>query len=197
VRTHSRTKPAGAQEKRPHEKPHASAAWRPVITVFLAFHIAAILCWCSPFDTALISRGKNLLQPYMVWSGLFQHWKMFSQLRRINDYLTANVTYQDGSSKVWEFPRLEKMGYFDKLIHERWRTFANEYLRDDAQAGLWPDAARHIARLNNRSGNPPVHVALVRNWSDIPPPDPDKSYVPGPPQQFVFFQYNVRPGDLE
>ena len=171
--------------------------FRAIVSAFIAFHLVAILAWSAPFDTAFLNRSRAMIRPYMVWSGLFQSWRMFSKLRRINDYLTANITYRDGTATTWTFPRPENMGYMEKLFRERYRTFANDYLREDPQAGLWPDAARYIARLNSLPDNPVIKVELVRNWSDIPPPDPDRPYQPGPWRRYTFFSYKVASGDLQ
>jgi hypothetical protein len=64
----------------------------------------------------------------------------------------------------------------------------------DRNSFLWPDAARHIAWLNNDSANPPVRVALIRHWSFIAPP---KSNQPETWNQYTFFTYTVTPKDLQ
>ena len=90
---------------------------------------------------------------------------------------------------------MDQLGLFDKYTKERYRKFANENLRLDALAALWPDAARYIARLNKgQPSNPPVAVVLVRHWSIIQPPDSSSEI--GPWNHFKFFQYAVKPGDL-
>jgi hypothetical protein len=89
---------------------------------------------------------------------------------------------------------MENLGFFEKYVKERYRKYANDNLRLDSNSTLWPDAARYIARVNNRPSNPPVSVDLVRYWSIVPPPGAEEG--PGPWNQYLFFRYTVAPGDL-
>jgi hypothetical protein len=84
---------------------------------------------------------------------------------------TSQITYRDGSQKVWEFPRMEKMGIIEKMFKEGYRRWGNDCVCDKDQSYLWPDAARYIARANAHPGNPPVSVSIIRHWSWIDPPN--------------------------
>ena len=171
---------------------------RIAISAFIVFHLFGILTWCVPSDTPLTVSLRSIAAPYVLWAGLFQKWDMFSpDPPKLNGYVTAEITYADGHTSVWSFPRMDQLGLFDKYTKERYRKFANENLRLDAFAPLWPDAARYIARLNKgQPSNPPVSVALVRHWSFVQPPSRDGSPENGPWNHFKFFQYPVKPGDL-
>jgi hypothetical protein len=171
---------------------------RIAISAFLIFHIVAIICWCAPLDSALLTSFRGLIRPYMQWSGLFQGWNMFApEPMKLNSYVEADIIFQDGQKRTWEFPRMEKLSYGERYLKERYRKFVNGYLRMDADSGLWPDAARRIARLNGNAVNPPAMVILIRCWSQIPPPRPDGSYRPAPWSRSAFYLYAVRPGDLK
>lgn len=172
-----------------------SPAVRLGISAFIAFNLFAIVSWCVPLDSPLIARCRELTRPYLIWTGLFQKWDMFApDPSRMNNYAGAVIEYRDGQSSQWTFPRMEDLGYIDKYFMERYRKFTNDNLRLDADAPIWPDAARYIARVNNRPSNPPISVALVRYWSIVPPPGA-RSDEPAW-SQFTFFRYNVVPGDL-
>jgi hypothetical protein len=171
---------------------------RYVIGAFLAFNLFAIVSWCVPIDSPLISACRNVVRPYLVWSGLFQKWDMFApDPSKLNCYVGAQIVRRDGQSELWMFPRMENLGVVDKYFKERYRRFANDSIRRDLNAPAWPDTARYIARLNNSEANPPVAVNLVRYWSEVPPPTPTGAYAPGPWQQYVFFRYQVAEGDLK
>ncbi len=134
------------------------------------------------------------LAPYMYWSGLSQGWGMFApEPLSVNSHLEAEITYRDGRASVWKFPMPQHFGYVQRYFKERDRKWATDYVRQDANAVLWPDAARYIARRNNDPKNPAVTVKLVRYWSQIAPP---KSGQPEPWNRYVFFTYTVMPGDL-
>jgi hypothetical protein len=120
------------------------------INFFLIFHLWGIACWCAPVDSPLIPLCRNLLRPYFLWSGLFQSWDMFAPVPKgANTCLKAVLRYQDGSSRTWEFPRMDQMSFTD--VKERYRKFA-DYLQGENTDELLPDAARFIARLNSPPG---------------------------------------------
>lgn len=172
---------------------------RAAISAFIAFHLLAISAWLFPFQSPMVEGFKNVIRPYMFWTGLFQKWDMFApDPSKINNYVGAVVTFRDGSSHLWLFPRMETLGYTAKYFKERYRKYANDNLRLDENAALWPDAARYIARVNNsRPSDPPATISLVRYWSFVPPPDPNGIEQNGPWQQYTFYRYQVTPGDLQ
>jgi hypothetical protein len=167
---------------------------RIAITAFVVFNLFAIVSWCVPLESPLIARCRDLSLPYLRWTGLFQKWDMFApDPSKLNNYVGAVITYRDGTRSLWNFPRMENLGFFEKYLKERYRKYANDNLRLDSNSALWPDAARYIARVNNQPSNPPITVGLVRYWSVVPPPGGEGS---APWNQYIFFRYNVAPGDL-
>jgi hypothetical protein len=166
------------------------------INLFLAFHIFAIAFWSIPVDSPLIPLGKSLIRPYFLWSGLFQSWDMFAPIPKgANTSIKAVVVYKDGSRNDWTFPRMEQLGLTEKLFKERYRKFADNLVRDDADA-LLPDAARYVARLKSSPSHQVKLVILIQEWSFIVP-QPDGSYIPEPWQQHVLLGYGVQPEDLK
>src|SRR5262249_18355032 len=151
-----------------------------------------------PLESPLIARCRQLVRPYLLYTGLFQKWDMFApDPSKLNNYIDAVVTYSDGHSSVWSFPRMENLGYINKYFKERYRKYANDCLNLDISSALGPDAARYIARENNRSSNPPIAVDLVRHWSIVQPPGPGGEAPPAPWNQYPFYRYIVQEGDLK
>lgn len=181
--------------------PVSRALSRPArigITAFVAFNLFAVVAWCIPFDSPLIARCRDVARPYLIFTGLFQKWDMFApDPSKLNNFVAAVVTYRNGESSLWTFPRMEHLGYVDKYFKERYRKYANDCLRLDTNAELWPDAARYIARLNRRPLNPPAAIDLVRYWSIVPPPAANGEEPPTLWSQHTFFRWIVAPGDLE
>lgn len=166
------------------------------INAFVTFHIFGISCWCIPTSNSLVQRIKEFERPYFVWSGLFQAWDMFSPSpKSANLYLESVVIYQDGSTQLWSFPRMELLSLRESAFKERYRKY-EENLANGENSDLWPDAARHIARLNSGPSNPVQRVMLVARWSAIIPRT-DESYGRGPWQVEVFYTYDVKPEDLK
>jgi hypothetical protein len=176
-----------------------SVAFMFVVNLFIVFHLAAFLAWVLPIQSLIVSNFKGHIKSYMLAAGLFQNWDMFApDPLRLNLRVDAEVAFRDGTTRIWEFPRMDALGFVDRYYKERYRKYATEYLRtDNGNEALRPDAARYIARLNNdQPSNPPVTVTLYRSWSEIQPARPDGSYRAGPWSRVSFFTYTVTPGDL-
>ena len=175
----------------------ALSKWQRVaINIFLIFHILAITCWCLPFDNALVSLCRERVRPYLVWSGLFQAWDMFSpNPKSANTYVEATIIYPDRSRATWTFPRMEQLSLRERAFKERYRKFT-ENLPAEQNDALLPDAARHIARLNSTPSHPAKTVILIHKWSFIVP-RADGSYVPEPWDQHILYGYGVKPEDLQ
>ena len=143
---------------------------QPLIILFLVWHFSGVLCWLAP-DNPL---KQKLITPYLGYLnffGFWQGWSVFETPRTYNGYLTAEVTYKDGAKKLWEFPRMEKMGLVEKMFKEGYRRWGNDCVSDVNDSHLWPDATRYIARQNMQPGNPPVSVSIIRHWTWIDTPD--------------------------
>jgi hypothetical protein len=174
------------------------AVKRSAISVFLLFHLLVIGSWSLPSSPHLLGTIKDVVAPYAWRSGLFQSWDMFApNPMHANTYIEAEIAYRDGTVRTWTFPQMQELAYAERYSKERYRKFANDRLRLDEYAMLWPDAARYIARLNADASNPPQTIKLFRYWSLISPPPP-----PGEPEQpehwerHKFFTYAVKPADL-
>jgi hypothetical protein len=173
-----------------------ASARRTAINAFLVFHIVSVACWCIPLTNPLVTTCRNLVRPYFLWSGLFQSWDMFSPSpKTINSYVEAIILYKDGNTRIWAFPRMDRISLTQRYFKERYRKFA-ENLKEDGNSALWQDAARFIARLNNSGQSPEKMVLLIRHWSDIVPQN-DGSYTPAPWNAHVFYGYTVDPEDLK
>jgi hypothetical protein len=197
-RTASKIETAGTDPKDATLARDGRARWpRIAVNAFVVFHLVAILAWALPLNTLLIGKTKELISPYMLWSGLFQAWDLFApDPRSANVYVDAQVIFRDGQQRTWSFPRMEELGIVDKYFKERYRKWANDNLRMDSYAALWPDAARYVARVNADRANPPRTVRLVRHWSNIDAPGTLNRDASAGWQQYTFYNYEVKPGDL-
>jgi hypothetical protein len=90
---------------------------------------------------------------------------------------------------------MEQLSLTERYFKERYRKF-EETLPVETYSGLWPDTARHIARMKNNPSNPVETVMLIDWWSRIPPAFGGNS---GPLSRdaHVFFTYRVQPEDLK
>jgi len=116
------------------------------------------------------------LKFYLLITGFWQYWDMFSpNPASIDFYGTATITYQDGSTYLYNFPRMYTMGIPKKYVSERYRKFY-ERAHTEPDKWIWPTFAQRVALLNfNNPNNPPKTVVLTRHWYVIPPP-PEEDY---------------------
>jgi hypothetical protein len=178
------------------DRAHTRRFQRFLINLFLGFHILAIACWSVPLNSSLLFPCRKLIHPYFVWTGLFQSWDTFAPAPwGANSYVEARLIYADGTEKTWSFPRMEQLGLIQRYRQERYRKFT-EVLQDEAYDTLWPDVARHIARLNSTPRQQVKTVMLIRKLTPIAR-DEDGSYHPGPNEEHILYGYGVKPEDLQ
>lgn len=173
--------------------------WRalrvPVISLFILFHTCALVLWISapfPFYWSMVS----IIRPYVCYFGFWNQWQMFAHPKAFNIHLTANVTLADGQVVNWDFPRMEKLDYIGRAFKGRYRGWAHEYVNEERNASVRPEACRFIARRVNDAANPPIMVQLVRHWSWIQPPPGMGDARPQGEFAYLFYTYDVSPEDL-
>ena len=144
---------------------------RRVITLFVCWHLFAIAIWLLPFSPGIVQSCAPLVRVYMTTTGFMQSWTMFSpNPDNLDVYMQARITYAQGDSRVYTFPRMATMSYAKRYEEERWRKFI-ENATHGSNTSLWPSLARYAARVNNYDEqNPPVAVELFRRYRMIPDP---------------------------
>jgi hypothetical protein len=191
-----------------HEPKRDKAPWmRAFINAFIILHLYIIIFWGMPGSNFRNTMAR-IVEPYVVKLGLWHSWDMFSpNPLAVNFNLEARITFADGSTRLWEFPRMEKLGLWERYQKERFRKW-RERVRQDAYRVVWNDTARYIARLHHNPTNPPIKVVLTRHWAPIPPPEPVafgksklRDYQPIPKEYEMKFNYSfafhdVKPEDL-
>ena len=188
-----------AQPAKPLRSPQPAIAGdsgflRGAISIFILFNMVAILSWAIPLKIAPLPQIKEIVRPYLLWTGLFQSWDFFApNPRPVNSYVQAVAVGQDHQMRVFNFPRMEQLNYAARYREERYRKFA-EVLCDPSYSAMWPDVARHAARLLDASTHPPQMVILMKSEAPIKyGVAPAQEPVPKP--QF-FYEYYVSGEDL-
>jgi hypothetical protein len=179
----------------PAEHLESRAYLRGAISTLILFHLVAITCWAIPTTFWLVKDVKELVRPYMLWTGLFQSWDTFAPNPPVvNSFVKAVVVTQNGRIHIWAFPRMEELSYIQRYGKERYRKFAEVMLQPN-NATLWPDVARHIARLFNSPADPPAKVLLVQYQADITPGAGETPEAA--PKPNAFYEDYVQPEDLK
>ncbi len=158
------------------------------LKVWLVFHVIAITIWSLPksapgvLSGAVAPKGTDWIlyvndvygrtspiQQYVLGMGLFQSWDMFAPNPTNRDvWGDALVTYKDGSTKIYQYPRINTENYFWKYVKERYRKYY-ERANMDSFSYLWPDFARRIAvNSYDDPNNPPTRVQLRRHYVFVP-----------------------------
>jgi hypothetical protein len=143
---------------------------RLVINIFIIIHLLLIAAWLFPINTQLLTI-KGFFNRYIIFLGLDQNYAMFAPaVRKTNRHLTALITFQDLSTVIWLYPRLERMGFIEAMQKERYRKFANDNIVMPCFKMFLPDFARYIARTHACADNSPQQVSLYLSETDIPGP---------------------------
>lgn len=162
------------------------------ISVFILFHLVAIICWAMPVNSPLFAVVNEMTRPYLLWTGLFQSWDMFApDPIKTNTYVKAVVITQNHHVHVWSFPRMDQLGFGQRYQKERYRKFVEDMLREQ-NAALLPDVVKHIARFYNDPADPPQKVLLIKFDSDITPGSKNERE----PRPTDFYDDYIEPEDL-
>lgn len=171
-----------------------------LISFFILFHWFCVLAWLMPKPSAIKTYLLSLSLPMLVWdskeSGLtlkkkkvvesylyntamWQDWSMFApDPLQVNRYVNATITFQDGSTKFFDLPRLSQLNFLEAWIEKRYRKL-QERIISEKGPGFRSDLCRYMARkMFIDKDNPPVRVEL--NEFDSPIPRHDRPELKGP-----------------
>jgi hypothetical protein len=167
------------------------------LKVFVWFHVIAITIKCLPsapsdavgpqarrslfgseYLLAFNDKIKGYTEVYMWPTGIWQSWDMFApNPSDWEGYVTADITYKDGTVKKYTYPRMYELGLGIKYFKERYRKFL-ERAHHKNHAWIRPRFALRIAVKNYTDpNNPPVKVELHRHEAIVPPNMPFGTYL--------------------
>ncbi len=190
-------------EKPPQNKIALTPAYRFGVYLFVAIYFSIAVITLLP-KSPLQSRLIVLVAPLSSAFNLSQNWKLFSpDLRGINFCSHAVIEFADGTTKLYEFPRLEQMGAFEAYRRQKLCKIFQDSMPWPDFSAFWPDVGRFLARANfdpaDTELNAPVQVSLAYNW--VPIGDMNhyekQSALKEPSRSFTFFIYRVKPEDLK
>lgn len=143
------------------------------ISLFLIFHLAAVVVWNMP-DSALKQRIGQWPAPYMLPTGQWQHWGMFAP-EPLRETLALEAQARDarGIVHAYAFPRMAEVPVHQAFLGYRHSKFSHNLLADTAVA-YREFAARHAVRSWNLPPEAfPVDLDLYyRVWTPSPPGEP-------------------------
>src|ERR1700677_1715516 len=113
--------------KIPFSKYTKLTVWALLLTYFVSVFI-----WISPegpFKEAML----YFIKPLIGATSIGQSWAVFApEVRDDNYHETALICFEDGSVKIYEFPRMEKLDYLQRFRREKFRKMFLDCMP-------WPD----------------------------------------------------------
>lgn len=189
-----------ALDKAP-SRPKLDEFWKVILNCFFVFYLFVILTWFldeSPLRNKLI----DLTWKPMAAFGWYQSWSLFSpDVRHVIYHETAVITFEDGSTKMYEFPRTSEMSQIERFRREKLRKMYGDCMPWPGYAVFLPMFARHLAYSNANPENPPKLVTFIFNMATNPPPDgPNfvmRDNLPKHTQKVLTFVYQVPEKEID
>ncbi|HMY04476.1 MAG TPA: hypothetical protein PKA48_14020 [Candidatus Obscuribacter sp.] len=146
---------------------------------------------------------KRILEPvrqtWLFW-GLDENWRLFSPvIKDINFHTLAVITFEDGTKKLWELPRMKRLNYIERFKDEKYRKWCVDSLPWPDYKEFYPDFARYVGRKFYNPANKPASLTLLLYWIEIPDPKTKFTPVAALPEHSkmnTVFYYRYKPEDL-
>jgi hypothetical protein len=151
-----------------------------------------------PLEAKFFSAVYKPVDSYLSFFSIYQDWMMFApNPNRLNNYISAEVEFMDGTKENYLFPRPDQLSLVEKYTYgEKYRKFMSEGIRKDSNSFMWKDTAKFVLRKirNDNFEKIPAKVHLFRNWNEIP--DLNQGFrkynqLETQYQSFKFFTYEV------
>lgn len=151
-----------------------SRGWKLTISMFLLFYYLVAGFWNSP-EGPLKEWTMSNMRIIADLLAFEQTWNMFGPpIRQWNGHFFATITFADGSSRICELPRMEKMTIWEKFKREKLRKLFIDNLSNPRLRTYMPPICANIALANADPTNQPVLVTLTFKWAPIDDPDEKK-----------------------
>lgn len=177
---------------------------RLCLNLLIIFFLASALI-LSFSETPLFSyeTGRKI-RGYFAPFGMRQFWRLFGpDLRTYNFYTLVVIEFADGTIKLRELPRMEKLSVWQRFVHEKERNVFVQTLPGPPNKIFYPSVARYLARANfdrNHPENPPTTIGFYFIYQDMPLPLKEKwvyrDQLPLLTRKNLHFVYRVMPSDL-
>jgi len=184
-------------------RPSLDPTWKKCLSAFAVFFMVVVCSWLQD-ESPIREKMTAYTWPPMVFFDWAQHWSLFSPgVRDHNYHETAIITFEDGSTRMYEFPNMQKMDHWERFKHEKLRKMFLDNVIWSSMGWGWsqPVVSRYIANCVSDTKNPPVYVAMIKNEIPTPAPDPKKwvelTKLPEHIHKQTTIFYPVSPDDLK
>lgn len=166
------------------ERAERSPVVQPLISLVIVVVLLAEIGTHLPGSSAVSELVSQEASHLIRLTGTEQQWGVFApDPRQTSLRIEGRVTFEDGSTAVWELPDGPRIGA--NLRFYRWRKWLERVRSDDFEE-LWDPTARWIASLHDDGPSPVAKVTLVRFFR------PNRIVGPQPPyEEFTYHTYVV------
>lgn len=180
----------------PQQKPF-SLIHKLGIWILLSGYFFCVVSWISPEGT-LKAILLPAISPIIYATGIGQSWSVFSpDVREANYHETALISFKDGLLKLYEFPRMQKLSYWERFRDEKYRKLFFDCMPWPDHQQFLPDFSKYVADANANIHNPPQMVSLIHHHCRTPQPDSEhwvnRSDLPEHTGLTNYYVYYVRP----
>ncbi|MCA9801891.1 MAG: hypothetical protein KC777_07880 [Cyanobacteria bacterium HKST-UBA02] len=178
-----------------------AGSWRVFIScVIVVYLVVSNLVSLSHYPE-LNQKLRPFMRPLRALSGIETIWQLFApDMRLMNFHNTAIVTFEDGSQRLYEFPRFDLMSRVEAFKHYKLQKLFHDYMSNPVGAAYRPAIARYIASSVSSPDNRAVMVTFCFNFVSLPEPSPTRvlsqTKLPYHTTKDANFVFDVRPGDL-
>lgn len=142
---------------------------RKFISLIIVLYFGIVVIQCLPPGPVRVLL-KPYTEPIILLFGLKQRWNLFSpDIREMNQFATAQVTFKDGAVKLYEWPENRKFSFHEGIERLQLRKFMIDGVNEPLYNFYWPASARFIALCNSNPENPPVYVQTTFNGFNVSP----------------------------
>lgn len=148
---------------------------RPIISVGLFCVLMSFILYLM-LPNLVLARVVEPYQKFLSYFSLYQGYGVFAPNPTVrNSHLVGIIYYEDGTMRLYKFPRLERISMLEKLTQERYRKFTEDNLPNPANNHILKDVAVYIARKCNTFesqdgvSNRPKYVLIQQFYSEVPP----------------------------
>lgn len=155
-------------DSRNAEKSHIRDFGRKFISLIIVLYFGIVAIQCMP-PGPVRAQLKSYVEPIILLCGLRQRWNLFSpDIRLMNQFATAEITFKDGAVKLYEWPENRKLSFHEGIHRVQLRKFMIDGLNEPLYGFFWPASARFLALCHANPNNSPVLVRTSFNGLDIP-----------------------------
>lgn len=157
-----------APENKPDSKPKSSASDRALISLFIAFYLVIALVQSVP--TAKLPKSiQDVSDPIIALTGTKQRWNLFApELMQVNQYSTVLIINDDGTMRLYEWPRLDLKNAVEKFELQQTRRFVTECFARPQYSYYWPGMSENIINRFSCAKAPCNQVNFRFNYALVP-----------------------------